>query len=123
MRVHAQVLILALVGAVVAPIAGCTETPAQGFEAFYAAVAAGDEGAFLRLSSRAQAELGGAARKAGQEPAHYLVSATPKTTVRSIAVVEESADTAVLDVKDALGTSASVHMVKENGRWRVDLSL
>ena len=102
-------------------ITSCAETPTQGFEAFFSLVADGSDGAFQRLSLRARTGFADAARKRGQEPARFLVSSTPKSTVRTIAVVEQGEHTALLDVKDALGNSERVHMVREDGQWRVDL--
>ena len=108
--------------AVVLASASCGETPAQGFEKFYAALADGSDDAYGRLSTAAQAQFAGAARAKGLEPAKLLASAVPKTTVRSVDVVSQSKDTAVVEVKDALGRSQRVHMLRENGTWRVDLS-
>jgi hypothetical protein len=107
-----------LVVAVVLVLAGCHETPAQGFEAFYAAL--GSEDAVQRLSPRAQAAFSGAVRAAGKEPGPALAAAVPKSTVRSIDVVEESGDRALLEIKDALGNTTRVTMVRVEGRWLVD---
>src|SRR5262245_26822614 len=101
----------------------CSETPQKGFERFFAAVAAGSDDAYARLSTRAQAQVSAAAQAQGKEPAKYLTSAVPKTTLRSIDVVEEHDAKAIVEVKDALGNKERVTMVKEDGRWRVDLSL
>ncbi len=111
-----------LVVAVLA-LSGCTETPAQGFEAFFSALADQSPEAFARLSTRAQADVSTAARNKGLEPTRFLTSAVPRSTVRSVTVVEDHGDSAVVEVKDALGNTQRVPMVKEEGRWRVDLSL
>ena len=108
--------------AVAGTLAGCAETPAQGFEAFYAAIASGSDDAVLRLSTRARVAFTGAARAAGKEPGPFLAGAVPKTTVRSVTVAEERGDAAVVEVKDALGNVERVQMLRENGRWLVDLS-
>jgi hypothetical protein len=113
--------VLALVlGLFVAVTASCTETPSQGFEAFYAALADGSPDAYARLSTKAQAAVDVAARQKGVDPARFFASAPPKTTVRRIDVVEQSGDHATLSVVDALGNAAKVPMVRENGRWLVD---
>ncbi|HEY4223670.1 MAG TPA: hypothetical protein VGO62_20075 [Myxococcota bacterium] len=113
---HARVAALLLL----LPLAGCSESPAQGFEAFYAALAAGSDDAFARLSPRGQDAFRAAAHS--KDPAHFLASALPKTTVRSIEVVSESDSAADLDVKDALGQSQRVHMTKAGARWLVDVT-
>src|ERR1043166_5116879 len=83
--------------------AACGETPAQGFERCYGGVASGSDEAYARLSTRAQAQFAAATQAKGKDPARFLVSAVPKSTVRSIDVVEEHGDSAVVEVKDALG--------------------
>jgi hypothetical protein len=103
-----------------ASAAGCSETPSQGFEAFYAALADGSPDAYARLSTKAQAAVDVAARTKGIDPARFFASAPPKTTVRRIDVVDVSGDKATLNVVDALGNAAKVPMVRENGRWLVD---
>src|ERR1043165_7978877 len=100
-------------------LVGCGETPAQGFERFYDGVASGSDEAYARLSTRAQAQFAAAGPAKGKDPARFLVSAVPKSTVRSIDVVEEHGDSAVVEVKDALGNKERVSMVKESGKWRV----
>src|SRR4051812_15490569 len=103
----------ALVSAAVVVVvaSACHETPAQGFEQFFAALADGKDGAYARLSTQAQAQFAEAARERGLEPAKLLATAVPRTTVRSVDVVEEHGDAAVVEVKDALGRSQRVHML------------
>ena len=107
---------------VVVTAAACHETPRDGFEAFYAALADGSQqDAYARLSNAAQAQFAGVARAKGLEPSAYLASAFPKVTVRRIDVVDEHGDRAAVDVVDALGNHERVQMVREDGRWRVDV--
>src|SRR5689334_14656666 len=92
-------------------LTGCAETPADGFEKFFGALAANDAAAFDRLSTRAQADFTAAARAKGLEPAAFLTSAVPKSTVRSVDVVENNGERAVVEVKDVLGNKERVQMV------------
>jgi len=104
-----------------APLVACSETPSSGFEKFFAATVDGSPEAYDRLTARAQAEVARAAATRGEDPARALVQSTPKTTLRKVAVLEESGHTAVLEVTDALGKSEKVSMKKEAGLWKVDM--
>ena len=117
-------LVLVLASApVVATFAACAaEGPSDGFEKFFAALADNDPAAFDLLSTKAQADFAAAARAKGLEPAAFLTSAVPRSTVKSLDVVENNGERAVVEVKDVLGNKERVQMVKEGGRWRVDLS-
>jgi hypothetical protein len=95
-------------------LTSCAETPASGFEAFYAATARGDvAGMRERLSSQSQKALDGAGFDAAQGA---------RSTLRAVREKSRDGARAHLEVEDALGKTAGVDMILEDGRWRVDLA-
>lgn len=124
-----------LLAVVVASSSSCAERPADGFEAFFAAVAAKDADAAwdrLTLSSRAELEdLAGRAQAQGRgkdvAAKDWLFGTADRpglamtSTLRRIEVREQTADRAVLEVFDATGKGERVTVRREDGRWRVDL--
>lgn len=103
-------------------VTACGETPAQGFEQFYAALVEGDARVLERLDGASRARVEEAARARGLEPAKALAGSSVRSTLRSIRERQRGPDTATLEVEDALGNQELVPMVLEDGRWRVALS-
>jgi hypothetical protein len=102
----------ALAASSVTLLVSCAETPASGFEAFYAAAARGDAaGVRARLSSQSLRALDGS----GFDP-----RAGARSTLRAVRVTSRVGARAKLEVEDALGKTAAVDMVLEDGTWRVD---
>jgi hypothetical protein len=101
--------------------AGCAESPAQGFEDFYAALVDGDARVLERLDAASRARVQQAAQARGLEPARALAGDGVRSTLRAVHERARTDTTATLDVEDALGKSEEVHMVLEAGRWRVAL--
>lgn len=100
---------------------GCTESPVRGFEDFYEALADGEtERALGRLTGPARQTLAAAAAPRGLTPGAALGVTFPKTTLKSITVLDEGGDQAVLEVTDVLGKSERVWMIREDGRWKID---
>lgn len=99
----------------------CAETPAQGFEAFYAALVAGDAAALERLDDASRARVLAAAQARGDEPVRLLAGAGVRSTLRAIREAERGDARATLEVEDALGATERVTMVKEHDRWCVAL--
>lgn len=116
-------------------LAGCAETPEQGFEAFFAAAAAQDgDKAWDRLTKESRAvleDLAGRAQATGRGKdmgaKDYLFgvgagAGLPLTaTLRRVEVLEREGDRARVVVVDALGREEKVTMRREEGVWRVDL--
>lgn len=97
------------------------ESPTDGFEAFYAAVADGKpDVALSRLTDKARSELQAGAKAAHMDLDVALRNATVRTTVKDIVEVERSGASATLEVTDALGQHARTRMVKQGGRWLID---
>ncbi|MCC7072746.1 MAG: hypothetical protein IT383_15575 [Deltaproteobacteria bacterium] len=115
--VRAVALALALTGA-----GGCAETPAQGFEAFYAALVAGDAAALERLDDASRARVVAAAQARALDPVRLLAGSGVRSTLRAIRQHERDDERATLEVEDALGATERVTMVKERGRWCVNLA-
>jgi hypothetical protein len=101
---------------------GCAESPANGFESFYAAMVDASPSAMDRLSSSSRAELEKQAAAHGYAPQELLRASSVRSTLRDVKEIERNGDRAVLLVTDALGKSERVQMVLEAGRWRVELA-
>ena len=93
---------------------GCSETPADGFEAFFTAETHGKR-------DEALARLSASARKALADAHVDPTAARPRTTLRTVRELSREGDDAVLEVEDALGRKETVHMRHEEGLWRVDV--
>lgn len=102
---------MVLLASLLAIGSACAEGPARGFERFYEAL--GSPAALDHMSAGARAALSPNARAA-------LVTTPPRMSLRGVRVVEERADTAVLEVEDTLGAKERVTMVREDGVWRVN---
>lgn len=90
---------------------GC-DGPSRGFERFYEGL--GSTAALEHMSARSLAKLDEHARAA-------LIATPPRMTLKRVRVVEETQDTAILEVEDTLGATERVTMVREHGAWRVQL--
>lgn len=109
----------ALAFACVMGLAGC-DSPTRGFEAFYAAVVDGKpDTALERMTPQARADLDRLAQETGVKLEDALARITVHASLRSIDEVERTDTRAILEVKDALGQTERVHMVKVDGRWLV----
>ena len=91
---------------------GCSDGPTRGFERFYEGL--GSAAALEHMSARSLAKLDDGARAA-------LIATPPRMTLQRVRVVEETQDTAILEVEDTLGATERVTMVREHGAWRVQL--
>jgi hypothetical protein len=102
-------------------VSSCTESPTDGFEAFYQAVLDGDgDAARARMTARAYGPFAVATQAAHLTPSQALQATTMKTTVRQIVEVKRAGDSALIDVIDALGQAQRVHMLRVDNRWLVD---
>ena len=113
---RAALLLLALV------CAACQESPAQGFEDFYAALVAGDARVLERLDAASRASVQQAAQARGVDAATALSGDGVRSTLRTIRELSRTDSTAALEVEDALGKTERVAMVLEDRRWRVTLA-
>jgi hypothetical protein len=102
--------------------------PAEAVQDFAAAVQRGDTGAaWALLSSRTQADADRIAKAAqpdgGDGRAMLFASALPQGNIE-IGKVRESGDSAEVQTSAPDGGAAhAFHVVRETGRWRIDLPL
>jgi hypothetical protein len=103
--------------------AACTESPAEGYDAFLTAAFARDfDGAYRRFddeSRRRMEELHATGKTDGKEPAQYLFEQFRPEPATHIEVVNEDGDRAILAVTLLDGSEVLVPMVKEGGHWRI----
>ena len=98
----------------------CAESPTDGFEAFYRAVADGRaDDALLRMDAPLAGALRGAAADSGVRIEDALRTSVVKATLKDIREVSRDGERAVLEVTDALGHKQLTHMKKVDGRWRL----
>ena len=119
-------VLVAAVTAAVAAAAGCAESPAEAFGTFSEAAIRGDRTAMLEGLTRAgRAALRGIIA-ASPESAALLAPEAPEAPgvlLQPVRVVSEAVreDTAVLEVLSGDGSVLPVHLVREDGVWRIDL--
>ena len=100
---------------------GACESPTDGFESFYAAVADGRaDDAVARLTDPARTALEQGAKAANLSLADALAQTTVRSTLRQVEEVSRDGDTAIVEVTDALGHKERTRMKKVEGRWKVD---
>ena len=109
------------------------EGPAQRYRRFAELARAGKaEEAWAMLSSRSRARLEAQAKElAAHAPAGVLPTSGPELLlgdlsataprVKSVAMVRESRDAAVVAVQEEGGRKGEVQLVREDGAWRVVL--
>jgi hypothetical protein len=97
-------------------------SPERGFESFYAAMVDGSPRALEHLTRSSRLAVEEQARLHATTPEHMLHAASVRSTLRAVKEIERAGDDrAILLVTDALGKTERVTMVREDGRWRVEL--
>lgn len=128
-----RLLPLALLSAVALAACSRPEGPAESYRRFAAAARSGDADAvWSMLAERSRATLDARARDLSSRAAPGVIPPSGRALVlgdqaaraarlRTVVVVRESADTAVVRVEDEAGGKGEVTLVREDGAWRVVL--
>jgi hypothetical protein len=131
MRRRPSLLLAALAVALASGACRRTDGPAEAYRRFAAAARSGDaEAVWALLSSDTRAALDTKARDAAAHAPPGVVPASGKELVigdyatraprlKSVVVVRESADRAVVAAEDESGAKQEVTLVREGGAWRV----
>lgn len=106
-------------------LAGCEESPAEGFDAFLQAAYEQDvEAAWERFDDTSRArmeELAAIGATGGKDPKAHLLSVFGVVMFESIDVIDEDGNKARLRIVPSEGDARVVDMVKERGLWRIAL--
>ncbi|MDT4966339.1 MAG: hypothetical protein QOJ64_1076 [Acidobacteriota bacterium] len=122
LRKHLAFLFVALV--VIAMTAACSkksQTPTEGFKAFYEAAKSKDAAALKKtIAKKLLAELEEQAKKAGKPFDEFLVDVDVPPAFPEVRNEKIDGDKATLEVKGASDNWRPTKLTKEDGVWKLD---